>query len=108
MLHSAYGVGSPDTDVDVVTPSLVEMGSMVNVCAATKATGTSNTSANFMMVDGWPADGGASLDIYVMHRLSLVSPTMATSYLGLCKTASVSHLSAGNGILTEKRHILRH
>lgn len=43
-------VGS-DTVVDVVTPSLVEMGSMVIVCAATRAMGTSNASASFMMVD---------------------------------------------------------
>lgn len=50
------GVGSTDSvDVGSTSLSLVEMGSMVNVCAATQAADASNTSANFMMVEGWPA-----------------------------------------------------
>ncbi|KAG7442661.1 uncharacterized protein BT62DRAFT_922383 [Guyanagaster necrorhizus] len=54
-LVELHGGSTDSVDVGSTSLSLVEMGSMVNVCAATQAADASNTSANFMMVEGWPA-----------------------------------------------------
>ncbi|KAK0496616.1 hypothetical protein EDD18DRAFT_1332026 [Armillaria luteobubalina] len=70
-----HGVGSPNTVVDVAS-SLVEMGSMVYVWAATRAMGTSNTGLDSFMV----ANGELALICITGHR-SCRSHN-GTSYLG--------------------------
>ncbi|KAG7442673.1 uncharacterized protein BT62DRAFT_1079053 [Guyanagaster necrorhizus] len=79
-----HGVHSPDS-VGFGPSPLVVMGSMV--CAVTKAAETSNTSANFMMVDGM-----SSLPRQPTIDISYVGPTNGRLQFPI-------HRSAGNGIV---------